>query len=57
MIPWQWAWLNLTLVVCTILLDLVVENLFGALSLGILFALNLAAFVVDVVLVDYYDAL
>lgn len=56
-IPWAWAILNGVLVICTILLNIVIKNVYTITGLGWLLGFNLVAFVVDVVLVDYYDAL
>lgn len=56
-IPWAWAILNATLVLLTVILNLVIKDIFTVQGLGWLLILNLVAFVVDVVLVDYYDAI
>jgi hypothetical protein len=56
-IPWAWAILNSVLVVCIVLLNLLVSDLYSPNGMILFFILNLVGFVVDVVLVDYYDAL
>lgn len=56
-IPWAWAILNSTLVISMLILDAAFVELYSLAMLIWLFALNLIGFVVDVVLVDYFDAL
>lgn len=56
-IPWDWALLNFALIISIALLSLFVKDLYSGYGVGILFVLNLIAFIVDVVLVDYYDAI
>jgi hypothetical protein len=56
-IPWAWAILNSVLVVCIIMLNFLISDLYSTIGLIWLFVLNLVGFLVDVVLVDYYNAL
>jgi hypothetical protein len=53
-IPWAWAILNTALVVGMVILRMVERDFYCPVSLGWLGALNTIAFVIDVVLVDYY---
>ena len=55
-IPWAWGILNTVLVVLLVVLSIICD-LYAGIGLICLFVLNLAAFVVDVILVDYYGAL
>jgi len=56
-IPWAWGILNTVLIVCMTLLWLIVDDLYSSTGLIWLGILNGVAFVVDVILVDYYDIL
>lgn len=56
-IPWAWAILNSILVICIVALGFFVDDKYSTFSIIILFVLNFIGFIVDVVLVDYYDAL
>jgi|GEM_PF-2252914 len=56
-IPWAWAILNSILVICIVALGFFVDDKYSTFGIIILFVLNLIGFIVDVVLVDYYDAL
>lgn len=56
-IPWDWAILNSVLIIGIILLQFFVKDLYSGYGVVILFVLNLIAFIVDVILVDYYDAI
>ena len=56
-IPWDWAILNSVLIFSIVLLTYFVKDLYSGYGVVILFVLNLAAFIVDVILVDYYDAI
>lgn len=55
-IPWAWGILNTVLVICLVLLNFICD-LCSGIGLICLFVLNLVAFVVDVILVDHYEAL
>jgi len=56
-IPWAWAILNSILVICIVVLGFFVDDKYSTFGIIILFVLNFIGFIVDVVLVDYYDAL
>jgi hypothetical protein len=56
-IPWAWAILNSILVICIVALGFFVDDKYSTFGIIILFVLNFIGFIVDVVLVDYYDAL
>jgi len=56
-IPWAWAILNSILVICMVALGFFVDDKYSTFGIIILFVLNFIGFIVDVVLVDYYDAL
>jgi hypothetical protein len=56
-IPWVWGILNTVLIICILLLKAFLSDVYSTLGIVILFAINLIAFIVDVVLVDYFDAL
>lgn len=56
-IPWDWAILNFALIVFILLLDLFVQDLYSVFGITVLFMLNLIAFIIDIILVDYYDAI
>ncbi len=56
-IPWAWAVLNSFLVVCIVLLNTFVNNLYTTVGLIWLFILNLIVFIADIVLIDYYNVL
>jgi hypothetical protein len=56
-IPWVWGILNTILIICILLLQTFLSDVYSTLGVVILFAINLIAFIVDVVLVDYFDAL
>ena len=56
-IPWAWAILNSVLILSIMLLNLLVQDLYSISGIVIIFVLNLIAFIVDVILVDYYDAI
>jgi hypothetical protein len=52
-IPWGWAVLNTVLIVLTLLPAVVVEDVYSRGALLWLLFVNLAAFVVDIVLIDF----
>jgi hypothetical protein len=55
-IPWAWAILNSLLIGSFYVLDLVfADNVYDHVGLTCLLGLNVLGFIVDVVLVDYYD--
>lgn len=56
-IPWAWGILNTLLIIGTVLLILVVGDLYSKTGLICLAILNGTAFVIDVMLVDYYEVL
>ena len=56
-IPWVWSILNTVLIICILLLQTFLRDVYSTLGIVILFAINLIAFIIDVVLVDYFDAL
>lgn len=55
-IPWAWGVLNLILIICIAILRLIVD-IYSDVGLILLTILNGVAFIVDVMLVDYYDVL
>jgi len=56
-IPWAWGILNSILVICIQAFRFFVNDIYSTFGIVVLFVLNLIGFIVDVVLVDYYDAL
>lgn len=56
-IPWAWGILNTVLIVSMALLRLIVGDLYSNIGLIGLGVLNGIAFIIDVMLVDYYDVL
>lgn len=54
-IPWGWAILNSSQVICLLFLKFVVANIYEGFGLFFLVAINIVAFVVDILLLDYYD--
>lgn len=56
-LPWVWGVLNAVLVIFILILRSIVGDVYSTTGLMWLFGLNFIAFVVDVVLVDYYDAI
>lgn len=54
-IPWAWAILNSVLVFFIVGTNLVMKQIYSDATLLVLLALNVVGFIVDVVLVDYYD--
>jgi hypothetical protein len=56
-VPWAWAILNTSLVIFIIILNTFIDDLYSAKGLIWLCTINLIGFIVDVVLVDYYDAI
>ena len=54
-IPWAWALLNSVLVGAILLLQACGCDLYESRALAGLFALNVAGFVVDILLIDHYD--
>jgi len=56
-IPWVWGILNTALVVCVVFLSIIIKDIYSTTGLAWLLVLNFLAFVVDVILVDYYDVI
>jgi hypothetical protein len=56
-LPWVWGVLNAVLVIFIIILKFIVGDIYSTTGLIWLLGLNFIAFLVDVVLVDYYDAI
>jgi hypothetical protein len=56
-IPWGWAILNLSLVILMVILGLIVKDIYSVTGITWLLGLNFVAFLVDVLLMDYYDAI
>ena len=56
-VPTAWAILNSLLIMGILLLSLLPGDVYGDLALVALLVLNILAFVVDVVLIDYHDAI
>lgn len=56
-LPWVWGVLNATLVIFIFALKFIVGDIYSPTGLMWLLGLNFVAFIVDVVLVDYYDAI
>lgn len=56
-IPWAWGILNSLLILSMILLSLFVNDIYSNTGLIWLGILNIIGFIVDVLLVDYYDVL
>jgi len=56
-IPWAWAVLNSVLILGIALLRMFIRSLYSIPGIVALFVLNLVAFIVDVILIDYYDAI
>jgi hypothetical protein len=54
-IPWAWAALNLGVLLVTVAIYRLSADPFGTGALGSLLALNIAGFIVDMVLVDQYS--
>lgn len=56
-IPWIWAKLNSVLLLFILTINYLVDNIYSEFGLIVLFTINLVAFIVDVILIDYYDAI
>jgi hypothetical protein len=56
-IPWAWGILNSILVICIQAFRFFVNDIYSTFGIVVLFVLNLIGFIIDVVLVDYYDTL
>jgi len=56
-LPWGWGVLNAVLVIFIFALKFIVGDIYSTTGLAWLLGLNFIAFLVDVVLVDYYDAI
>lgn len=56
-IPWIWAILNFVLIIAIVLIERILDNAYSNLGLTLLLIANLVAFVIDVILIDYYDAI
>jgi hypothetical protein len=56
-IPWRWAILNSFLIAFILLLQHFTKDLYSTTGLIWLLVLNIGAFVIDVILVDYYNVL
>lgn len=54
-IPWAWALLNSALVICLLALRILARGVYSVPGLVLLGVMNGIAFVVDIVLVDYYN--
>jgi len=54
-IPWAWATLNILLIVAIIVLCLIVDNIYSDKGLIWLGIFSIVAFILDIILIDYYD--
>lgn len=56
-IPWVWGVLNAVLVLLMCVLGLIVKDIYSITGISWLLGLNFIAFIVDVIMIDYYNAL
>lgn len=56
-VPWAWAILNSVLVIAIVILRHYLGDIYSTLGLALLFGVNIAAFVLDIILIDYYDVI
>ena len=56
-VPWGWAILNFTLCLLLLFGEFLLGDIYSVVGLYFLLVINLIAFVVDVILIDYYKAI
>lgn len=56
-ILWEWAALNAILITFLILIDFLLDDVYSDFGLLLLFLVNLIAFILDVILIDYFDTI